>query len=138
MRRLISYLGSFTACDDQSPIPFRGHAGPPAPHNGLQPCLDQRDDGLGIEPSERHPSGPAGPGTDQPAGCRRTSRNQRRFPAAVPVPAPHRSARWRAGMSGLGRSGRSASRNAVAAGPDARTRPTKRSARSRAAPSLAS
>ncbi len=37
-------------CNHQSPIPFRGHAGPTAPHDRLQPCLDQRDDGLGIEP----------------------------------------------------------------------------------------
>ncbi len=36
--------------DNQSSIPVRSHTGPPAPHNRLQPRLDQRDDGLGIEP----------------------------------------------------------------------------------------
>ena len=99
VRRLITHLGSFAPRDDQSPIPFRSHTGPPAPHNGVQPCLNQRDDGLGIEPSsaihqglqvaarverpavERHDV--TGVGSPPPCQCQRLTA----------------STRWHAGMS---------------------------------------
>ena len=138
VRRLIAYLGLDSRL--RSPIPRPIPRSRRTARAGQWPAAVSRPAGRWSPDRaiERCPSGACRSRHGSTGRLSTATTYPASVPAAAPAPALHRSARSRARRSGADGPEGARRGTRVAAGPDARARPTKRSARSRATSSLAS